>query len=245
MSLIRHIKSKICTIEAYLRSNNAMKSVASVRTRKYKKKANVLLDAKFLEMTSSNIEKKQETIKTFHIVIGCNQGMCGAFFEKISYYTKNLLKKKNTEDLVYILGEKFLNYRVFSNVKVEKLEYTDAWFLKFSSAIFDCIVEEGFLMLKIHFSGRKGMKSIEIDVSSFRKKDHKEEDFYSMLRFLTTLSRAVFTSGFYENKERVISLEQAKMNAEKMQKKGYNELNRARQENITNDLAEIVAGVLI
>ncbi|WP_342262131.1 F0F1 ATP synthase subunit gamma [Alphaproteobacteria bacterium endosymbiont of Tiliacea citrago] len=242
MGIIKHIKNKIATVEAYLRSNNAMKSVAAVRINKCKKKMKALNDVKEVSDFFSN-KKGIFDKRNYHIIIGCNQGMCGPFLGYISSYIKNFIKENVKEDCFYILGEKFLEYDLHKNISTNKLPLNDISILQ----IVEEIINQSLLKNKptdvfLHYYNKNKMVIEHI----IKNRDpNLQQDVYDLLNMVNIVMRAIYTSGFHENKERVLALEQAKTNAEKMQKKGYNELNRVRQESITNDLAEIVAGVLL
>lgn len=244
MSLLKVIKSKIYTVESYLRSNSAMKSVAAVRLTKYKKKKSLLSLVKEIASNYVYRKKKQdpEDFKTVHLVVGCNQGMCGSFFSNIAIYIKNLLKTKKEGEKFFILGEKFIEYNIHPDIYVKKLLFSEADVLKISDEFVRFMIDQKITRVYLHHYNNHGIES-KLIVED-RDPDNKY-CVYRMLNFTQMIMEAIFTSGFYENKERVIALEQAKTNAEKMLKKSYNELNRIRQESITNDLAEIVSGVLL
>lgn len=242
MSSLRHIKAKIGTIESYLRSNNAMKSVASVRISKYKKKIKLL---KLVESITQNFRystKKEEEKKTLEVIIGCNQGMCGSFLSNVSNYIKKQVKEISDNEYIHVLGEKFLEYNLHVNINTEKIVSTSSGFLNTSKNIYNFIQKNNITDINFHYSDSN--KIIKKEVIKERDINSKY-CIYEMLWITVMIMEAVYTSGFYENKERVLALEQAKTNAEKMQKKAYNELNRIRQDTITNDLAEIIAGVLL
>lgn len=244
MSLLKGIKSKIYTVESYLRSNSAMKSVAAVRLTQYKKKISSLSLVKEIASNYVYRKKKQdpEDFKTVHLVVGCNQGMCGSFFSNIAIYIKNLLKTKKEGEKFFILGEKFIEYNIHPDICVKKLFFSEAGILKISDEFVRFMIGQKITHVYLHHYNNHGIES-KLIVED-RDPDNKY-CVYRMLNFTQMIMEAIFISGFYENKERVIALEQAKTNAEKMLKKSYNELNRIRQESITNDLAEIVSGVLL
>lgn len=251
MSLIRAIKDKILTLDGYIRSNTAMKSVASVRMSKYKKKIRffeevVTIFSDELNVDKPNfeeiLEKSGEKRKFGHVIIGCNQGMCGAFFGKISGYIKYFLKHRQSSDVVCILGEKFLDYKLGNNVFTETIELSNTALFNLGERMYQFILNNKITDLYFHYSDRNGIKK-----RRFIKDRYPNLNFsvFDMLKLILMLVEACFISGFYENKERVVALEQAKNNAKTIQKKIYNELNRLRQDSITNDLTEIVAGVLL
>lgn len=235
------LKARKKAIESFLRSNNALKTVASVRLSKYKTLASIAQISYDILPTSNFYVKKnsKQEINSLNVIIGCDQGMCGNFYNSILTCLRFYLMHNEN---IFVIGKKFASLvSLRSNVILKNLDLSNDGIYKLVNDICDYLDQNKVTTLILHYyHGNKVIKDIV-----FMSRDvNKLIDMHDKIYLIIVLQRALFRSALSENRERIINLEQANINAEGMQKKIINQLNRVRQEKITNSLNESIAGVL-
>jgi len=240
------LKGRKKAIEAILRSNMAMKSFAISQIHKSKTflENSLDLDEKVYKKYFDQFIFKEKNV--LNLLIAHDKGMCSEFSSEVNkYFQKN---KKN--EMWGIFGSKFEqnanNTNVFYFQKVDPNVNNSA---KVAYEIINFLIKYEISKVVFHYFDKNSMVKFVLFDNIKCQENYSVEDKFELSNF-AVLYLANFLIQFFnsslliENKKRVIAVEQAKNNAQKMEKNIKIMLNRSRQTKITSQLNEIVAGIL-
>lgn len=165
MLSINEIKKKIKIIEATKKITNAMKLVATSKTKKYKK---FLIDSQdfcsnfydafsFLSEDIKTVKNNCQKEITLWIVFTSTMGMCGSYNSNI---IKSLAENINGDDFVLFIGRKgyqmlknkIPNFNLYLNLDHEERDFTFLLFLEFSHQILEDYKNGQFKYIKIIYT---------------------------------------------------------------------------------------------
>ena len=264
-------KKRIASISSTLKITKAMELVATSKLKKWKDKMeniNLYLDS-LIKIISSCASEEDNTFKinknansSLYIVVTSSLGLCGGYNYNIY---KFLNSKINKDDKVLILGTKGLS-KLKSDFDIDDeyvsildhFDYSNA-----SSKLKDKIINEfnKGLYKEIHLISTHYKNSLtfipcdnlllpleKLETSSSNQEiifEPNKEEVLSLLipKYLNTLLYSKLTEAIVcEYASRRNSMDSASDNAEELQNKLMLEFNKARQQAITQEITEVVAG---
>ena len=210
-------------------------------------------------------KRKAYVGKTIYILFGAEEGLCGAFNEKLLQFYENL---DNKDSFLISVGKK-MNDEIYekklkpiysidgvSNIEMIRskvftlIEYLVDFFEKNSIKelilIYSKLLDNTKIVIKkeqiLPPDFEKFQKYIDIKEPLLYLK--KEDILDSLIEeyILISLYRAFIESLSSENQSRLITMQNAQNHIEKMSKEINEKLNILRQEEITNELLEIING---
>lgn len=165
MASTNEIKKKIKIIEATKKITNAMKLVATSKTKRYKK---ILIEYQdfcsnfydifsFLSTNIKSIKNNCEKDITLWVIFTSTMGMCGSYNSNV---IKFLCEKINDDDLVLLVGRKghqmlknkLPHFNLYLNIDHEEKNFTFLLFLEISNHILEDYKNDKFKHIKIIFT---------------------------------------------------------------------------------------------
>lgn len=263
-------KKRIASISSTLKITKAMELVATSKLKKWKDKMeniNLYLDS-LIKIISSCAGEENNTFKinknansSLYIVVTSSLGLCGGYNYNIY---KFLNSKINKDDKVLILGTKGLSkLKSDFDIDDEYVSILDHFDYSNASKLKDKIINEfnKGLYKEIHLISTHYKNSLtfipcdnlllpleKLETSSFNQEiifEPNKEEVLSLLipKYLNTLLYSKLTEAIVcEYASRRNSMDSASDNAEELQNKLMLEFNKARQQAITQEITEVVAG---
>ncbi len=264
-------KKRIASISSTLKITKAMELVATSKLKKWKDKMeniNLYLDS-LIKIISSCAGEENNTFKinknansSLYIVVTSSLGLCGGYNYNIY---KFLNSKINKDDKVLILGTKGLSkLKSDFDIDDEYVSILDHFDYSNASKLKDKIINEfnKGLYKEIHLISTHYKNSLtfipcdnlllpleKLETSSSNQEiifEPNKEEVLSLLipKYLNTLLYSKLTEAIVcEYASRRNSMDSASDNAEELQNKLMLEFNKARQQAITQEITEVVAGV--
>lgn len=243
MSSLKELKNRENLISNFIRTNNALKTATLSKLNKYKQYM-VISDEVLKVMPRYIFEggfKGEFEIKTLNLVLGCDDGMCSSFYNMVRNYLRVCLK--NTEEMMFFLGAKFLPLLSHvPNVICRKINLNDAGIFELNNEICNYIEKNSITTFIIHYMHKSKIHKERVIIL---RNIHDNLDIHDRFFVYSMISLSIGRSLYSENKERLLSLENANTNSQDMLKKIRLKFNRLRQEKITNSLNEIVSGIFV
>lgn len=263
-------KKRIASISSTLKITKAMELVATSKLKKWKDKMeniNLYLDS-LIKIISSCAGEENNTFKinknansSLYIVVTSSLGLCGGYNYNIY---KFLNSKINKDDKVLILGTKGLSkLKSDFDIDDEYVSILDHFDYSNASKLKDKIINEfnKGLYKEIHLISTHYKNSLtfipcdnlllpleKLETSSSNQEiifEPNKEEVLSLLipKYLNTLLYSKLTEAVVcEYASRRNSMDSASDNAEELQNKLMLEFNKARQQAITQEITEVVAG---
>lgn len=264
-------KKRIASISSTLKITKAMELVATSKLKKWKDKMeniNLYLDS-LIKIISSCAGEENNTFKinknansSLYIVVTSSLGLCGGYNYNIY---KFLNSKINKDDKVLILGTKGLSKLKsdYFDIDDEYVSILDHFDYSNASKLKDKIINEfnKGLYKEIHLISTHYKNSLtfipcdnlllpleKLETSSSNQEiifEPNKEEVLSLLipKYLNTLLYSKLTEAIVcEYASRRNSMDSASDNAEELQNKLMLEFNKARQQAITQEITEVVAG---
>ena len=263
-------KKRIASISSTLKITKAMELVATSKLKKWKDKMeniNLYLDS-LIKIISSCAGEENNTFKininansSLYIVVTSSLGLCGGYNYNIY---KFLNSKINKDDKVLILGTKGLSkLKSDFDIDDEYVSILDHFDYSNASKLKDKIINEfnKGLYKEIHLISTHYKNSLtfipcdnlllpleKLETSSSNQEiifEPNKEEVLSLLipKYLNTLLYSKLTEAIVcEYASRRNSMDSASDNAEELQNKLMLEFNKARQQAITQEITEVVAG---
>ena len=263
-------KKRIASISSTLKITKAMELVATSKLKKWKDKMeniNLYLDS-LIKIISSCAGEENNTFKIYknansslYIVVTSSLGLCGGYNYNIY---KFLNSKINKDDKVLILGTKGLSkLKSDFDIDDEYVSILDHFDYSNASKLKDKIINEfnKGLYKEIHLISTHYKNSLtfipcdnlllpleKLETSSSNQEiifEPNKEEVLSLLipKYLNTLLYSKLTEAIVcEYASRRNSMDSASDNAEELQNKLMLEFNKARQQAITQEITEVVAG---
>ncbi len=210
--------------------------------------------------------KKEEVNKRLFIVISSDLGLCGSYNYNIYHFVDDLIKKYPDDDFI-LLGNKaishYANFKINVNKEFEgaNLNNINKLATQLRNYCISCYKED--IYQEIHFIYTKYLNSLTfkvedslilpIDISVAKNRDVNEISpivqpdkkkimeslipLYIESKILTNL----LNSSVSEHASRRNAMENASDNASELLEKLTLQYNKARQENITNEIIEVVS----
>ena len=263
-------KKRIASISSTLKITKAMELVATSKLKKWKDKMeniNLYLDS-LIKIISSCAGEENNTFKinknansSLYIVVTSSLGLCGGYNYNIY---KFLNSKINKDDKVLILGTKGLSkLKSDFDIDDEYVSILDHFDYSNASKLKDKIINEfnKGLYKEIHLISTHYKNSLtfipcdnlllpleKLETSSSNQEiifEPNKEEVLSLLipKYFNTLLYSKLTEAIVcEYASRRNSMDSASDNAEELQNKLMLEFNKARQQAITQEITEVVAG---
>lgn len=263
-------KKRIASISSTLKITKAMELVATSKLKKWKDKMeniNLYLES-LIKIISSCAGEENNTFKinknansSLYIVVTSSLGLCGGYNYNIY---KFLNSKINKDDKVLILGTKGLSkLKSDFDIDDEYVSILDHFDYSNASKLKDKIINEfnKGLYKEIHLISTHYKNSLtfipcdnlllpleKLETSSSNQEiifEPNKEEVLSLLipKYLNTLLYSKLTEAIVcEYASRRNSMDSASDNAEELQNKLMLEFNKARQQAITQEITEVVAG---
>lgn len=271
------LKNRKKVIQNILRISTAMKAAASVKMRK----AQIHIEEfqPFSELTNASAASIMESLflpfimkkdakNTLNILIGCDNGLCGDFFNKLKTYFSHQIRFSKEENQIWMLiGSKFENLcNNDKHIFAGSASLDSAKIYSIAARLYAFIAEKDVATLIVHYFHETEIKQMvifskETLFHAFSENYQSECDNsttgtsfcnldlniistdYAIFFLSSKLYQILLKSMYEENKQRIYAMSQAKTNAESMEKLVNRLYNRARQEKITLALNEITTGV--
>ncbi|AUB31119.1 ATP synthase F1 subunit gamma [Spiroplasma floricola] len=207
----------------------------------------------------------QKLSSTLWIVIGSNLGLCGGYNSNIVKVLKPLINKKT--DSVFAIGTKVINFCKANGINMKEqftdidVDFSNEYSREMSVNLLNYFVQKEFDQIKIVYTKFINNVTFEpkvLDMFPIEKKVDNSDTYEDVIlepdpeTVLTTsvsmylntiLFGTIIESQVSEQASRRMTMEAANKNGKELSESLRVMLNRKRQENITQEISEIIAGV--
>lgn len=270
MTILQELKRRKTTIDVIFRASTAMRIVSTVRIRRINKQMKDLIafSQKFEKIKNQIFEEiylpyvmDKDANVNINVLIGCDKGLCGDFFQSLKTYFNIYFKK--SEDNWLFFGEKLSSLAKHTRTIFEgKIPTKDDEIFTVAIRFWRLIKHESVGEITLHYFTKQGIvakkifsraliqnalqENIKPQAKTFSEEETHFElpEEFGIIFLMNELNLALHESALQENTKRSIAMEQATRNAKEMSNNILRLYHRERQEMITGELSEITAGII-
>lgn len=254
--MTKELKARLRTLKSTHKITSAMKIVAATTFNRLKHNASSMFD--FLESLIALSRQVQNhpvdtTERRLLIVVGGDRGLCGGYNTAIRKKAVQYLKEFPDAELAYI-GTKIV-LKEHQGLFVESVQHLGQWTVlmdKFQSiwakyahvdiiyTVFHTLYDQKLVVLPVILGS--GVSRVAEDDRAITL-DETTSDLYPLI-YTAAVMKAIISAQLCEFSSRMLSMDNATQNAEKMIQTLSLKINKMRQAMITKELSETVGCLL-